>query len=238
MKAAIVTGGSRGIGLEFVRQLLEDGFQVVAASREAENVADLRRLAEASGEETLLIHRLDVGSGESRCDFFRFVSRQLDGVDYLINSAGILSGDEGTRTAFGSLDQSELSQTFLINAIAPLLMVQEAYPLLERGGRPVVANISSSNGSISKREGGGKYSYCASKAALNMITKILAADLREEGIITVALHPGWVRTRMTRSEPAPMEAVDSVKGMLQVLGDIDMGSSGKFLDWEGKTVPW
>ncbi|MFC2105058.1 SDR family oxidoreductase [Candidatus Bipolaricaulota bacterium] len=238
MKTAVITGGSRGIGLEFVRQFLQQDNRVVTGSRTATESQELDRLLKRHGEEKLLIRNLDVGDEDSRRDFFIAIGEELDRIDYLINCAGVVSGDEKSRTAFGSLDQDELSKTFLINTIAPLMLVEEACALLKNGDRPVVANISSSNGSIAQRNVGGKYSYCASKAALNMITRILAADLRETGITVVSFHPGWVKTRMTRNESAPMEAADSVAGMMRILDVIDMGSSGMFLDWEGNEMPW
>ncbi|MFC2078769.1 SDR family oxidoreductase [Candidatus Bipolaricaulota bacterium] len=238
MKTALITGGSSGIGLEFTKQFLERGSRVIAASREALNAESLRSLQEEYGEERLLIRSLDVGDEESRRGFFSSLSEQIERIDYLVNSAGIVSGDEETRTAFGTLDQTELSRTFLINTIAPVMVVQDALSLMKNGVEPVVVNISSSNGSIAQRNVGGKYSYCASKAGLNMMTKILAADLREAGVIVVAFHPGWVKTRMTRNEPAPMEATESVSGMLHVLETIRPEDSGAFLDWQGNVMPW
>jgi NAD(P)-dependent dehydrogenase (short-subunit alcohol dehydrogenase family) len=102
----------------------------------------------------------------------------------------------------------------------------------------MVLNLSSLNGSIGRWDRTGKYSYTASKAALNMITKGLSFELREAGIRVVAFHPGWVRTRMTRKEPAPMDPEESVGGMLRVADSLTLEDSGRFLDWRGDEVPW
>jgi NAD(P)-dependent dehydrogenase (short-subunit alcohol dehydrogenase family) len=99
-------------------------------------------------------------------------------------------------------------------------------------------NISSDNGSIERNHQTGKYGYCASKAALNMITTILSRELRDHGIKVIALHPGWVKTPMTRHEAAPLEPEESVLGMIRVIEALDSNSTGSFLDWRGERVPW
>ena len=237
MRTALITGGSSGIGLEFVMQLLDDGWQVVTGSRNAESCAPLQRLEETH-DERILVGRLDVGSEESRNSFLDMVRDEVEHLDLLINAAGIIAGDEESISVFGKLDQSELSRTFLINSIAPLMMVEACFPLFRKAERPVVVNLSSLNGSIARWDRPGKYSYCASKAALNMITKSLSFELKEAGITVVAFHPGWVKTWMTRNEPAPMEPAESVGGMMRVFEALGPEDSGRFFDWEGSEVPW
>ena len=186
----------------------------------------------------LLIHELDVTDPVSREALLRRVSEEHEALDALINAAGIIAGDEEHTSEFGKLDQNELARTFLVNGIAPLMMTELLFPLLEKGTEPLVVNISSLNGSIRLWDRPGKYSYCASKAALNMITKTLAIELRDAGIKVVAFHPGWVKTWMTRNEPAPMEPAESISGMLRVIDGLRPEDSGKFLDWQGNEVPW
>jgi NAD(P)-dependent dehydrogenase (short-subunit alcohol dehydrogenase family) len=118
------------------------------------------------------------------------------------------------------------------------MLAELLFPLLEKGHHPIVVNLSSLNGSITRWDRPGKYSYCASKAALNMITKTLSVELRDAGIRVVAFHPGWVRTWMTRNEPAPMEPAESVDGMMRVIEGLSLEDSGGFLDWQGQEVPW
>jgi NAD(P)-dependent dehydrogenase (short-subunit alcohol dehydrogenase family) len=237
MKHCLVTGGSRGIGLEFTRQFLSKGFQVFAASRNPGDSAELRQL-KAQYEDCLVISQLDVGDEESRRDCFQTLSTHTEKLDLLINSAGILSGNEEFCYPLGELKQDDLCRTFLINSVAPLLMVEGALPLLRNGEQPVVVNIASDNGSISRKSHGGKYGYSASKAALNMITRILSVDLSPHGIVVVSLHPGWVKTTMTRNENAPLEPSESISGMIQVLESLEMNDTGRFLDWTGREIPW
>lgn len=237
MKHCLVTGGSRGIGLEFTRQYLERGFQVYAASRHPWDSVQLRRSKAQFGDH-LVILQLDVGEAGSRRACCQELSVRTDQLDILINSAGILSGNEEFCRPLGELAQDDLCRTFLVNSIAPLMMTEAVIPLLKKSEQPVVANISSDNGSISKKNYGGKYGYSASKAALNMITRILSADLSAHGIMVVSLHPGWVKTTMTRNEDAPLEPSESIGGMMQVLDSLEMSDTGRFFDWRGGEVPW
>ena len=203
MKHCLVTGGSRGIGLEFTQQFLNKGFQVYASSRTPWDSSELQRL-KIRYDDRLFISQLDVGDEESRLTHFQTLSAHTEKLDLFINSAGILSGNEEFCHPLGKLKQDDLCRTLLINSVAPLMMVEGALPWLRNGEQPVVVNISSDNGSISRKSHGGKYGYSASKAALNMITEILSADLSAHGIVVVSLHPDWVKTAMTRNENAPL----------------------------------
>jgi NAD(P)-dependent dehydrogenase (short-subunit alcohol dehydrogenase family) len=237
MKEILVTGGSRGIGLEFARQYLEKGFRVFAASRHPEDSRPLQRLKEEHGE-GLIVLQADVGHEESRRGLVKALSAETERLDMVINSAGVLSGNEEFCLPFGDLRQEDLCKTLLINSVGPLMIVEGILPFLRGGMNPVVVNISSDNGSISRRTQAGKYGYCASKAALNMITKILSVELKDHGILVVALHPGWVKTSMTRNENAPLEPSESIGGMVHVIESLSMEDSGRFLDWKGNEIPW
>ena len=237
MKHVVVTGASSGIGLEFVQQFLDSGARVIAGSRSAPRSEELADLASTHGDR-LVIRAIDVGDAGSRSDFADVVRERFESLDVLVNAAGIIAGDEETISVFGALDQDELARTFLINSIAPLMMTELVYPLLVEGDRPIVVNISSLNGSIALWDRRGKYSYCASKAALNMITKTLSIELRDAGVRVIAFHPGWVKTWMTRHEPAPMEPADSVEGMMRLIETLTPEASGSFLAWNGEAVPW
>ncbi len=239
MKSILVTGGSRGIGLEFTRQYLNKGFQVFTASRSPERSNDLQKL-KAEFDDRLTIYQLDVGAEDSRHQLFRQLSMEVGRLDILINNAGIASGNEERRYRFGDLDQDDLCRCLLVNSVAQLLMTEAFFPLLEKANRPIVVNMSSDSGSIARKRGGGDtgYGYSSSKAALNMMTKMLSHELRDYGIIVVSLHPGWVRTTMLYCENAPMEPLESIGGMIQVIESLEMNDSGKFLDWQGNEVPW
>jgi NAD(P)-dependent dehydrogenase (short-subunit alcohol dehydrogenase family) len=239
MKNILVTGGSRGIGLEFTRQYLKKGFQVFAVSRNPERSGELQKLKEEF-DDRLSIHQLDVSAEDSRHRLFRQLSEEVGELDILVNNAGIASGNEERRYRFGNLDQDDLCRCLLVNSVAQLMMTQRFFPLLQKATRPIVVNISSDSGSIARKRGGGDtgYGYSSSKTALNMMTKMLSHELREYGIIVVSLHPGWVRTTMLYCENAPLEPAESIGSMIQVIESLAMKDSGRFIDWKGNDLPW
>jgi len=239
MKNILITGGSRGIGLEFTRQYLMNGHRVFTASRNPEKSNELQKLKD-NFNSRLSIFQLDVSDSDSRKILFQRISGEADKLDLLINNAGIASGNEKRRFKFGELDQDDLGRCLMVNSVAQLMMTEKFFPVLKNGTNPVVVNITSISGSIAQKQGGGDtgYGYSSSKAALNMMTKMLAHELRDSGIIVVSLHPGWVRTTMLYCDNAPTEPADSVGGMIQVIESLKIEDSGRFLDWKGNELPW
>lgn len=225
--------------MEFARQYLMKGNQVSAASRHPEKSTELQAL-KAEFKDSLSIYQVDVSKEDSRHQLFQQLSEEIESLNILINNAGIASGNEKLRYQFGELNQEDLCRCLLVNSVAQLKMTEKFFPLLEKGIKPIVVNISSNSGSISRKQGGGDtgYGYSASKAALNMITKMLSHELKDSGIIVVSLHPGWVRTTMLYCENAPLEPSESIKGMIQVIEALKIDDSGRFLDWRGNELPW
>ncbi len=225
----LVTGANRGLGLEFVRQLIARGDSVIACCREPEKASELK----AIGKERLLIHALDVADSAAIAS----LPAHLDGatVDVLINNAGVAAGEE----EFGEFDMATMANVLRVNALAPMLVTQALTPLLEKSGaQPKVVYITSSLGSIEQAEGlSFGLSYGMSKAALNMGGKKLAAELKGRNIASVLLHPGWVQTDMGGAG-APLQAVDSIRGMLQVIDKLTVADGLRYLTYEGKPLPW
>ncbi len=226
----LVTGANRGLGLEFVRQLLARGERVVATCRQPGKAAALNTLA---GEHPGRLHvlPLEVAEPKSHAQFAREVPLVTDGIDLLINNAGVLHSGE----RFGSVGAAHLLDSFRTNAMAPFLLTQALAPLLAEGAR--VANISSQLGSIANVTRFGTPSYNISKAAQNMATALLTQALHERGIVVVALHPGWVQTEMGGSD-ATITPQQSVTGLLGVIDRLDPQHSGGFLDWQGNAIAW
>ena len=235
----MVTGSSRGIGFEFVRQLLDDGHQVIACNREPSKYPDLLELKEKFGENLILVD-LDVSSKISIINAYDKLSKEIDGLDILINNAGIrFGGDEKYCDKLGLLFKEDFNRIFAINTIGPILIVEKFLPLIRKGDHPIIVNISSTSGSIERRtKPGGGYSYSASKSALNMITKVLSIDLKDENITVISMHPGWVKTTMEYTENAPLTTYESVKGITNVVDNLTIEDTGKFYDWEGNELPW
>ena len=253
----LVTGANRGIGLEFVRQLLARGEHVVAACRHPGKATALNGLA---GEHPGRLHvlPLDVAEPKSRANLLHelplVLAEEEDGspgkLDLVVNNAGVLHSGE----RFGHMEQALLEDSLRTNAIGPFLLSQALAPLLrdiegERvrnvvggtGGaqlrRTVIANISSQLGSIANTTRFGTPSYAISKAAQNMASALLARALGERGIVVLALHPGWVMTEMG-GEHATLPTADAVRGLLAVIDAARPAQSGSFLDWRGESLPW
>jgi NAD(P)-dependent dehydrogenase (short-subunit alcohol dehydrogenase family) len=226
----LVTGANRGLGLEFVRQLLARGDHVIATCRHPGKATVLNPLA---GEFPGRLHvlPLDVGDPKSIAELARELPLVCETLDLLVNSAGVLHSGE----RFGSLGAANLDDSFRINARGPLLLVQALAPTLVDGAR--IANITSELGSIAGLARFGTPSYNISKAAQNMATALLAKALATRSIIVLALHPGWVQTDMGGSE-ATLTPTQSVHGLLQVIDGATLQSSGRFFDWRGETMEW
>ncbi len=229
----LVTGANRGLGLEFVRQLLADGVRVVATCRQPGKATALNTLA-AEHPGHLKVLPLDVGDARSRDELVRewpLAAGEDARIGLLVNNAGVLHSGE----RFGTLTADTLDDSLRTNVTGPLLLTQALAPLLRDGAR--VANLSSQLGSITNTGRFGTPSYAISKAALNMATVQLAHALRERGIVVVALHPGWVRTDMggAQASEAPEESVTGLRTVIDGLGPDD---SGRFLDWTGAALPW
>jgi NAD(P)-dependent dehydrogenase (short-subunit alcohol dehydrogenase family) len=237
MKRILITGSNSGIGLEFTKKYLEKGDYVIASCRKPESAYELRDIRENHAGR-IIVPQLDVSDEDSRDKLFKNVSSFLDKLDVLINNAGVISGNLEHSPPLGELHNEDMTKVFLINSISPVYMAEKFLPLLKRSNNPKIINISSISGSISKRTRGGGYSYSASKAALNMFTKNLSNDLREDRIIVVAIHPGWVKTGFPYTENAPNMPEETVGGMMDVIESLEMKDSGKFIDWQGTEQPW
>ncbi len=230
----LITGANRGIGLEFTRQYLARGAQVFATARSPHSAADLHALAAPAGRLTVL--PLDTGDAQSIAALSAALAAHTPALDLLINNAGTNPRTPEYRQ-FGELTPDALLDTLRVNAVGPLLLAQALVELLRAGTQPCVVNISSQQGSMEWKKGGGGYAYASSKAALNMFTRLLAADLRSPGITVITVHPGWVQTDMGGSS-APLTAPDAVRSMITLFDRLTPEHSGGFYRWDGSTHPW
>jgi len=227
-KNVAVVGASRGIGLEFTRQLLGRGCNVHATARKPDEAKGLQDLS----TEKLTIAKLDTADPDS----IRSWAKKLKGqqqFDYLFNIAGTM---DSTRADVLSIDAERMLHCFTVNTIGPLLTVQQ---LLEQGllgSGSTVANMTSKMGSITDNTSGRAYAYRASKAALNQVTKSLSIDLEAQGITCVLLHPGWVRTDMTGNNGL-INVDECVSGLISVL-ETEKKLNGRMFDYKHDEIPW
>ncbi|HET8724644.1 MAG TPA: SDR family oxidoreductase [Anaeromyxobacteraceae bacterium] len=234
----VVTGASRGIGLELVRQHARRGDRVLATCRRPEAAAALRALA-AAHPGLVEVARLDVTDPEQISAAARAAEGTLGAVDLLWSNAGVYPGCPGTPVEegpLGTLRAGDGLSVLAVNAVGAVLLAQGFLPLLRRGERPRLVALSSGYASLELNQG-TPYWYGASKAALNMLHRSLAADPAARGVVVLLLSPGWVATDMGGPDaPTPVE--ESVAGMIRVADAAGPDRSGAFLDWRGHRVPW
>ena len=232
MQRVLVTGANRGLGLEFVQQLLARGARVVAACRQPGRALKLTELA-AAYPGHLHVVPLDLDKERSIAGLAHEAGMLTDRLDALINNAGVLVSGE----RYGELGAKAFAETFATNVIGPLLLTQALTPLLEHGEGTRIINLSSDLGSQTDTVAFNTPSYAISKAALNMVTRLTAAELGARGIIVISLNPGWVRTDMGGAR-APLAVNESVAAMLTVIDGLKPGDGGRFLDYTGTDVAW
>jgi len=231
-KRFVVTGANRGLGFEFVRQLLERGERVIAGCRNPGRALKLTEMAAAHPGHLHMLP-LDLDKERSISDFSRQAGLIRDAADVLINCAGVLVSGE----RFGELTAKTFDETLHANVTGPLLLSQALAPQLAGGADAKIVNLSSELGSLADTTHFHSPSYAISKAALNMVTRLLAAQLKSDGIAVVSIHPGWVRTDMGGSS-APLGAAESVTGMLRVIDALVLRDSGAFFDYRGEAMAW
>ena len=241
MRHILITGSNRGIGLELVQQYLKrDDTMIFATCRHPEAADELNHLA-AEHPRRVHVIALDVSDQRSIEDAVTRVREKTDALEMLINNAGILPGGVANRdpniAAFGQLEAQAILRVLHINTVAPVMVAQAFAGLLSSGDHPRLINLSSDAGSIALRSNGCDYSYSASKAALNMMTRCLAGDLRDGGVIAVCVHPGFLRTDMGGPN-AHMDVEETIPTLVRVIDDLTMVDSGQFFNWDGVGVAW
>jgi NAD(P)-dependent dehydrogenase (short-subunit alcohol dehydrogenase family) len=231
MPVVLITGANRGLGFEFARQYLADGWQIFAACRNPAAADELQRLAKGSSGK-LTIVPMDVTNSES----IRQAAEQLDGVaiDVLVNSAGV-TGVSGQRA--GHVDYESWAQVLDVNTMGPLRVLESFIDHIARSERRLVVTITSGMGSIGDNTSGGSIAYRSSKAAVNMVMRSAAIDLAPRRVTCVVVNPGWVRTDMggPSATLTPLESVTALRRLIATLGP---DHSGKFYHYDGSEYPW
>jgi NAD(P)-dependent dehydrogenase (short-subunit alcohol dehydrogenase family) len=226
----VITGASRGIGLETVRRFLDDAdWQVIATCRNPDAASDLRELQACHGAR-LELHALDVGDAASLAQFADVLAGRP--VDVLLNNAGVM----GAHQSLDDLDFDGWLAEFNVNTLAPMRLALGLRANLAASKAPRIVTISSQMGSMA-RPRGGSYAYRSSKAAVNKAMQGLSLDLAEECICVVVVHPGWVRTDMGGGG-ADISAEESAAGIYRLTRDLTLADSGRFLTYAGEDHPW
>jgi NAD(P)-dependent dehydrogenase (short-subunit alcohol dehydrogenase family) len=217
----LVTGTSRGLGLELVRQLHARGDDVIATCR--------TRTPELDEIGCRVVDGIDVGS-DGVGDALRRALRDGQALDVVVNNAGV-----GRWDTLETIDLDAARDELDVNALGPLRVTLALLPRLAAGAK--IALVSSKAGSIGDRPSGGNYGYRMSKAALNMLGANLAADLAARGIHVAVLHPGFVRTEMTRGG-GNLDPPESAAGLIRQIDALDASRSGRFFHSDGSEIAW
>lgn len=225
----VVTGASRGIGLELVRRYLLRGDAVIAACRSPVEATALHALAEQHGD-SLRVLACDVGDDDSVAAFASALGDTA--VDLLINNAGV-----ATWAGLDTFNTTEALRVYNVNALGPLRVTRALLPHLRAGKVRRIAHVTSGMGSIGDNTSGGAYAYRMSKAALNMASKSLAIDLADDGMVSVVINPGWVQTDMGGHD-APLRVADSAEALIARFDALSPAHNGAFLNWRGGEYPW
>ena len=230
MLSTLITGANRGLGLEFTRQYLADGWRVYAACRDPASASELCRLTEGSDKLRLLA--MDVTDQAS----INAAVVELDdqAIDLLLNNAGII-GPRGQ--TIGNIDYEAWAEVLAVNTMGPMRVSAAFVEHVAGSDRKLIVTLTSGVGSIADNTSGGSIVYRSSKAAVNMVMRSLAIDLAPRGITCVVVNPGWVRTEMGGPN-ASLEPSESISRLRRLIATLGPEQSGKFFNHTGHEYPW
>jgi NAD(P)-dependent dehydrogenase (short-subunit alcohol dehydrogenase family) len=232
-KIAVVTGGNRGIGLEICRQLGRRGdLRVLLTSRDDSRGRTAAKKLAADGAE-VEFRSLDVTRERSVKALAEFVEKNLGRCDVLVNNAGILADPRGSRFLDSRVETYR--ETLDTNLFGPLMLAQALAPLMKKHRYGRIVNVSSGMGQLSDM-GVGSPAYRVSKTALNALTRILAADLKDGGVLVNSMCPGWVKTDMG-GPTAPRTVEQGADTAVWLATLPDGGPTGGFFR-DRKPIPW
>lgn len=230
MASVLITGANRGLGLEFVRQYEAKGWRVLAACRAPERADALQVLAAENSDIELL--SLDVTKESD----INALAERLEGqaIDHLVLNAGVLGAD---CAVLGEMTQAKWLEVLTVNTVAPALLIQALRDNVTASEHKTIIGISTRVASLADNSSGNMYSYRTSKVALNQILVSAAQNLREQGVKTLAIHPGWVQTDMGGKD-ATFTAQQSVAGIIDVAQNMTLADSGSFRVFDGSSIEW
>ena len=221
-RVALVTGATRGLGLETSRQLLAKGLTVVLTGRDDDA---LQRAARSLGQDggramTAAMDVTDVGAIERAR---KFVEQRFGRVDVLVNNAAVLLFEDEDAL---SIPAEAYRRTFDTNVFGIIEVCRVFAPAMARAGYGRIVNVSSGAGQLATMSTYAP-AYSMSKAALNAFTRILAHSYRASGVLVNAADPGWVRTDMggPSAPRSPQEGADTIVWLATLPDD---GPSGGF----------
>ena len=233
-KTVLITGANRGVGLELLKQIHKAGFCCIGGYRDADRAEELLQM-QADDPERVIALPCEVTSEQSLQAMAAALEPRVHAIDILINNAGVLNNDEPSGE---KIARSVLQHTLDVNLIGPILTTQTFLPFLRRGTLKKLVFISSIMGSINLNKSGSLPSYRISKAALNQFCRSMALELAPEGVVTLAVHPGWAQTDMGGPQ-ANLPVTESAAGIVELLRQAAPAThNGRFFDYTGRELAW
>ncbi|WP_310413641.1 SDR family NAD(P)-dependent oxidoreductase [Chamaesiphon sp. OTE_8_metabat_110] len=245
LKTALVVGGGQGIGLGFVRRLLDraDSECVYATYRSLESATELLAIADPR----LCCFQMDITDESQIAAVIHKIQTETATLDFVINAVGVLhEGAMQPEKSLRHINSEQLLRYFQVNSVGAILLLKQVQPLLKHPNRSILATISAKVGSIGDNHSGGWYGYRASKSALNMLIRTTAIEYKRTcpQAILVALHPGTTDTRLSlpfqrNVPPEKLFSVDrTVSQLCTVIDRLEPIDSGEFFSWDGSQLPW
>uniref|UniRef100_A0A8B9GTF1 Zgc:110339 n=1 Tax=Astyanax mexicanus TaxID=7994 RepID=A0A8B9GTF1_ASTMX len=248
--SVLITGASRGLGLQMIKQLVrsaERPGKIIATARNPAAAQELRQIAES--HTGIHVIPLDVVNEASIDTAVKEVATIVGagGLNCLINNAAIHINSD-----LNSVTRDAMMKTFESNTVAPLFVtkVTDILGKLTKSARDQISFIVIVTSNIynfifyhkhcTRMLGSKTMYFCCIvpvKSGLNMVTRCLATDLESDGILCTVLHPGWVRTDMGGPD-APLSAEESISSLLSIISGLTDKDHGEFLDYTGKKIPW
>lgn len=245
---ALIVGASQGIGLGFVRALLQQPnvTQVFATYRHQDTAGQLLELRSQYGDRLTCL-QVDITEETQIAQGMQQIKDSVGQLHLAIYCVGVLhAANLAPEKSLRQIDAEKLLYSFQVNSIGAVLLAKHLMPLFNKTERSIFASISAKVGSIGDNRLGGWYGYRASKAALNMFLKTTAIEYsrRCPQTIVVALHPGTTDTRLSQPfqknvPPGKLFPVEhTVKLLSQVIAGLELKDSGQFFSWDGTQLPW
>ncbi|XP_055953219.1 C-factor-like [Argiope bruennichi] len=252
-ESVMVTGANRGIGLEFVKQLVKlpkPPRLVFATYRNKNTIQDLKDIQENCKETQVVLIQMNVSNCNDIEKAKKIIEEKVgdEGLSLLINNAGT-----ARYLGFPEITEEDMLFHFNTNAVGPVMVLKTMLPLLQKSAardtsgmkvsRSAVVNISSLMGSITEltdshsKEWLNVLSYRTSKTALNMAMRVIALTIKGQGILVVNMCPGWVKTDMG-TDQATLEPSESISAMLKTFSNLNESHHGTFLDRNGNSIPF
>lgn len=245
---ALILGASQGIGLGFVKKLLEDNriSKIYATYRQPESASELINLTQKHPDKLTCLS-MDITQENQISEIAQHIKNEANKLHLAINCVGILhEGNLQPEKNLRQINSENLLRYFQINSIGSVLLAKHLLPLFRHRETSVFASISAKIGSIGDNNLGGWYGYRASKAALNMLIRTTAIEYKRSSpqTIVVTLHPGTTDTQLSRpfQSNVPPEKLFSVERtvtqLLSVIEELQESDSGQFFSWDGSRLPW